>query len=300
MSLTNASQLYIHLGPPKTATTSLQKAFQDYRSDSYYYGGIFYPRDKQQTLADLILSRILKQSNKLPDSIEDQIRTNLKTYNKILISEERILTIDKVANWKVKLSNLYSLLAEYDSTIILTVRNPIDAIPSYYQETFNGLPKSLQNNLSDFIKSDYCKIFRYKYFIDYLKNIGFTKVILVDYRELIRGKCTFNDFISQSESSNNQPIELVQLNKSKKNNDSRLSSRVSLKGFISKKIAIIPKPKVLKGKAYSKVFLDLLPNTKISKNKKLPIINAHDDNLKVFLDEYDQILKQMGASKTHN
>lgn len=38
-------KLYLHIGPPKTATTSLQIALQQANLPGVHYGGIFQPRE---------------------------------------------------------------------------------------------------------------------------------------------------------------------------------------------------------------------------------------------------------------
>ena len=38
-------KLYLHIGPPKTATTSLQIAFQEAHLSGLHYGGTFLPRE---------------------------------------------------------------------------------------------------------------------------------------------------------------------------------------------------------------------------------------------------------------
>ena len=40
-----AGKLYLHIGPPKTATTSLQVAFQETDLAALHYGGTFQPRE---------------------------------------------------------------------------------------------------------------------------------------------------------------------------------------------------------------------------------------------------------------
>jgi hypothetical protein len=296
MSLTNKGHLFIHLGPPKTATTSLQKAFQELRHKQVFYGGIYHPRGTRQSIADMILHDIESGKQKYYDLVINNIHEALQSYDFLIISEEKFLINNKNSTWKQKIQEMYKYLDDFNPTIILTIRNPLDAIPSYYQQIYIGLPKRLRKNFSDFIKSDYCKIYHYEYLINYLNNIGFKKINLIDFNKLTDGNCTLQDFIGHGELKIDSPIIISHFNKSKQISKTRISQPTTLKRYFSIKISAIPKSRVFVGMGLSKILLDLIPNFMVSSGKELPIINKTDTNLKKFVEEYENILNPINVS----
>ena len=157
---------------------------------------------------------------------------------KVLILSEEMLTAHHPKNsWKSKIDRLYKYLCDFDPVVIFTIRNPVQALPSYFQEIFNSLDVYYQQNYLEFIHSDYCDVYKYKTFLGYLQKTGFTRIVVLDYDQLIEGKYCISDLIPV-DSSITTDIEKITISL-KKNNQSfskdnkRYAKPVSLRKIIN-------------------------------------------------------------------
>jgi hypothetical protein len=164
-------KIIVHIGLPKTATTTLQTdLFPNISSDYLYYPGVIQPRDSTQHNFFLQFCNAVNSVNSISEfRMElEQILSNSKT---ILISEEMFTVSSSSATWRNKLENLSAILAGFDYKIIFTVREPVSAMFSYYCELYSVFIKDkyLYLNLTEneyfmecALHRDEMKIFHYK------------------------------------------------------------------------------------------------------------------------------------------
>lgn len=200
---TGNKQLYIHIGPPKTATTSFQKYFNKNDVGGINYQGIIQPRSSNDAtfckrLHNAIFGHITKNHNIRPDLSDDEI---------VFCSEEMFLVESHGIAWQYKIKALFELTESFSPKIIIVLRDPKDAIRSYYQELYHRLDTDKIASINDFAKSNYCKIYDYDYLVKCLYLIGFKKVIMLDFNYLVNGRYRISDIFD----CNNHDI--VNLNK---------------------------------------------------------------------------------------
>lgn len=118
----------IHIGPPKTGTTTIQFLLDKYKNDIFIGGN------------NLILKDIHFAINKLLDN-----------NSTLVYSDERVLMeYYKNENWKQHLNRLKEVFSieGVKTEVIITIRNPADALPSLYQQLkiLNGFQILLYKN----------------------------------------------------------------------------------------------------------------------------------------------------------
>lgn len=205
------AKIFVHLGLPKTATTSLQMdVFSKINDPSFEYIGVCLPRgSKQKSIYDLFLESINTGNN-----IE---KTNLylKEYNddlNVLISDEGITTGD----WRSKIKNLEKCLKGLDYHLIVTVREPLSAMVSQYVQQYFFLRNENKIFSEIALKHDLMTIYHYRTFFTYLLNhFEQSRISVFQIENIIQGK--FDDILSLL--SVNQPFELLANNVKKKTSE---------------------------------------------------------------------------------
>lgn len=177
-------KIFIHIGLPKTGTTTLQKEYFPYIT-SFYYSGVNQPREnvidcdiynlliRYVTYKDIDVSKVVNAINARPEA-------------NILISEEMIT----VGDWENKLANLAKILANFDDfSIIVSVREPISGAFSYYAEIYDLYFKDSNISFLDACRSSYLKIFDYKYLFEKLSSIfPKEKIVAVKFEDVFLEK----------------------------------------------------------------------------------------------------------------
>lgn len=102
-------RIIIHIGPPKTATTSLQMAFEQIKHHKFQYGGVFQPRNRNTgSLCDRIYSDC-SNKNVNPsfiDCAKKELTTLVDEGKTILISEEMFLLEQDGTSIRAKIKRL--------------------------------------------------------------------------------------------------------------------------------------------------------------------------------------------------
>lgn len=287
-------KLYIHIGPPKTATTSLQYFFQELNIDNLYYGGIIQPRGSStlKSLMRLVYSDICSGVYNNRNEVIEQVNSN---FNKnIVLSEEMILLENKDISWRKKVKNLYDYFKDLDPIIIFTLREPRDAIISYYQELYHGLDEKMKKDFYIFIESDYCDIYRYEDLLIFLRQTGFKKIKTVDYEKLINGDQYLDSFLSHSKSIPRIRISLKKENISWNKNGFRYTKPIKLKKQIKKKLVESPiYPIIAKNKYWkdlSKIFFRVFPEINLS--GQIIEANYKENDFIIFQTQYSTLKKE--------
>lgn len=160
------NRIILHLGLPKTGTTSLQKDVFPRLNCNYL--GVVQPRDMRQS--DLFL-KISNYSISGADLEKETIRADLAAqlrFSNLLISEESFL-VDSIFkkqyfSWQEKIRNLAELLLPFETEILVTLRKPLEGLESYYSELAESdyAEEVAQFSFVDFIRaSNFAKIFDY-------------------------------------------------------------------------------------------------------------------------------------------
>ena len=177
-------KIFIHIGLPKTATSTLQMdVFPKINTSKITYLGINEPRENIQ---NPIFSFFMKSiySGIEVDYIKHLLAEELKKGKNLLISEEMIV----VGDWKQKILNLARIIKDFDYQLIITVREPAEAMFSYYVELYHIFKKEKLTFYDTAIYNDYMKIFYYKCFIQHLlKYFEKDRINIFKFEEIIKG-----------------------------------------------------------------------------------------------------------------
>jgi len=222
------NKLFIHIGPPKTGTTSFQYWLSNQTIEGYCYEGVIQPRSIEPVkLSNILASNISTDSEKiLVSRIEELIE-----YNSIIISEELLSVTYDRNEWEGHLNNIYRVVSKFEPIIIITVRNPNEVIRSYYQQVYHRLDPKLKRDINWFADSDWCNCFNYSFLSSNLSKFGFTNIKYIDFTKLVSGRYKFNDIFEGSDKRN---ILLSKENISLKKGANILSiKKVSLKRTIA-------------------------------------------------------------------
>ena len=183
-------KVVFHIGLPKTATTTLQsEVFPDLVGDDVVYVGVLQPRENNEQpemyceLYEAIDSGLGldKARRRLVDSLESD--------KQLILSEEMILVSGERSSWREKLSNLSRLLEGLEYVLLVTVRDPVAGLFSYYLERFSQLPERYKDNFLDCaLKDEAMEIFHYgKLSHELLTKFDAYKVKVIAFEDVVGG-----------------------------------------------------------------------------------------------------------------
>lgn len=188
MSLSSSpSKVFVHIGLPKTATTTLQyEFFPKFNNSNIVYVGLRTPRRQKQSL----LFEYFDKAVRLGEDIEQAnilLKSELQKRKSILVSDELCLVSHKEqGSWREKMARLHKLLSGCQHAILVTVREPAEASFSYYVQMYHNFRKVKTPFLSLVKDSEAMEIYHYgkliheleRYFHrDCLHFIPFEKII---------------------------------------------------------------------------------------------------------------------------
>lgn len=132
-------RVYVHIGLPKTATTTLQlDYFPHVNNDEYQYLGVFQPRG--QEAPDLLFTKVISAARSgggLEEANRDLKERLNSGQRSIIISEEMLTVGNAEVTWQEQLSNLSKILSGIDHRVLVTVREPVSAMFSFYVELYH-------------------------------------------------------------------------------------------------------------------------------------------------------------------
>ena len=185
--------IIVHIGPPKTATTSLQLALEEISHPNFHYAGTFQPRARN---ADSLCQRLYRVcSGKSPHqddikNVRGELKSHLQEGKTIFLSEETFLLEQDHASIHSKIKLLRSVLAGFDCKILISARPGKSALPSLYQERFNSLPMPLQIDFSAFCRDKRSACYNYSDICKMLEGSGFDDIIISEFDKLSSGSVT--------------------------------------------------------------------------------------------------------------
>lgn len=186
--------LYIHVGKGKTATTFLQnKIFNDHKDINYI------AKDKNNYPEWLIQWHYADDFhyNNIKDTIRNKLYDNLQKDKINVISSEAFSIVGDLYKQVNRIKDIYP-----EAKIILTLRDPIDAILSFYKYNIKeeGFTSSLENCIDwkrtpmVFYKRKpiYIADFYYNEIINlYIKFFGKENLLILQYEDLMNNNKKF-------------------------------------------------------------------------------------------------------------
>ena len=159
----------IHLGLPKTATTLLQQYCFDLIGDKYDYLGVRQPRASlQQPLFEALASaldypeeKFLSNLTDIKRRLIDSSKDSASRGSSILISEECFLLDSAHTTWQQKVERLGVIFKNQNVHILLTIRDPVSAVHSYYIEMYHKIKQRHKSLLSFALNDNRAEIFHY-------------------------------------------------------------------------------------------------------------------------------------------
>ena len=190
--------LHIHIGPPKTASTSVQLALQSVDLPGFHYLGSHQPREQDgRGFSNLLHAYCSGLTNEISSDLEERlldIRGRISAGETVVLSEEMFLVWQDRAHFWTKLERLEQVFEELPRSYVVTMRDPKDALPSYYQELYTRL--SAREKLNPALFFDHCRCDCYDYasiaswFVK--RNISFRTV---DFDSLKAGSLILREFL---------------------------------------------------------------------------------------------------------
>lgn len=167
-----APKILVHIGLPKTATTTLQQQVFPtvaQATSGLIYCGVKQPRGEQESTG---LYRVFMDAMALGDfdTFHEEV-DRLEEAECLLFSEEMLTVTDNVQRWEDRLKNLSSLLESYDYRILITVRDPIAAIYSYYLERYEFFKQEYPEFSVDIQDHAAMSIYRYASFFPMVETL---------------------------------------------------------------------------------------------------------------------------------
>lgn len=167
-----------HVGPPKTATTAIQYALQRISGAHICYLGTNQPRSENKVdsiYLDLIQLVRDKADDDVIVEIQRKINQELEAGIDLILSEELFLVNQDNVRFEQKLLRLSQVIGCYPCIIVVSLRDPIAALKSYYLELYFRQALSPQISFEDFLVSE-ALTYDYPYLLDTLKKCGFENV----------------------------------------------------------------------------------------------------------------------------
>lgn len=286
-------RLFLHIGPPKTATTSLQLAFESLEHPQYRYLGVFQPRERNQgSLAQQLHTEVNKgEDGPLYSSVE-QIKLLVRSGGIVLLSEEMLSLAQNNITTADKIALLGRLFNEIPVTVLTTLRDPIDGLPSLYQELYQNLPFELAMSFSRFCSSDCSECFNYGYLATNLEDAGFSDVRWLDFQGVKAGTITTEDIFGTFDLWCCSPLATTKTNVGEKSGDgsSRILKPLTLKGLgRSPASRALIDTLGLSGTPFIKGLSAILDRISIRRNRKRKLV-VPSTRAKELCDGYDRAL----------
>lgn len=134
-------KIFVHIGLPKTATSTLQTdVFPKLQDERLKYLGV--DGDRKEGKSSEIYYQFMDavESGGEIESIRSKISDSLRECD-LLLSEEMLTVSSAMVPWQVKLDRVAEILSGFDYTVIVSVREPVSALFSYYVELYPRFAK---------------------------------------------------------------------------------------------------------------------------------------------------------------
>lgn len=205
-------RLFLHIGPPKTATTSLQAALEALVHPRYAYAGVYQPRERNEgSLASHLHHAVLGNTAATQNAVEG-IESLLSAGKVVLLSEEMLSLEQQGITTEAKIARLGEILTGIETTMVVTLRSPTEGLASLYQELYPGLPLDLQLDFTRFCISGRSQCFDYMGLKEDLELVGLEDIRWLNFSSILGGALTTRDIFGQYDLWNGEALSLPQLN----------------------------------------------------------------------------------------
>lgn len=157
-----AKQLIIHIGPPKTATTSLQTLLQNSKSDSWLYLGVRQDRTGSD-FSDTLL-KYVRGNHQSETFMLNCFKEYFQESDTLVVSEEMLVLPTEHRSTLEMLRQLNRVLVQLDVEIrFVYIKREIESVViSLYQELFPQLFGMFHSDFHSFCRSYYMDMFNLK------------------------------------------------------------------------------------------------------------------------------------------
>jgi hypothetical protein len=184
-----SGKIFVHIGLPKTATTTLQaEFFPSIANKEIVFLGVYQPRSETQDQLFVDIYEAINSGHSL-DKVNELIRVKLLSGMSLIISEEMITVTQDSVTFNTKLEHLSRLLNGLDYQIILTVREPVTALFSYYVERYDEFRLRHMGFMDAALNDESMYIFHYKKLVNsILTNFDKRRVHVYRFEDIINGR----------------------------------------------------------------------------------------------------------------
>ncbi|PKG43429.1 sulfotransferase domain-containing protein [Psychroflexus sp. MES1-P1E] len=183
-------KIILHIGSPKTGSSTLQSLFNKILKQNYIGVG-----SREAHLNEEIINFVRGERQNIND-IQNDIYKLLDKNQTLLYSDERVLfEYTSENNWKQQLKKLFDVfnLNQVELSVVIGVRDPVDALPSLYQQMRNIKSVCLLS-LQEFVNTRQASIFNYEMLKVELFKIGFKDLKYFDFKSLSDEKVDLTSF----------------------------------------------------------------------------------------------------------
>jgi hypothetical protein len=181
-------KVYVHIGLPKTATTTLQADFfPSLKGGVYDYIGTPQPRDVAKDPLYMQLYQVIRTGVDISGAKKALVE-RLSEGKSIIFSEEAIVVREQDVPWQKKLENLAVILDGVEFKLLVTVREPVAAMFSFYVELYqrykneNRSWQELATEHNDF------KIYHYEFLYFELERLfGHRSISTAHFEKIVKG-----------------------------------------------------------------------------------------------------------------
>lgn len=178
-------RLVIHVGLPKTGSTSVQETVFPYCQKDVLYAGKISTKSTHPILEAIRSFACLDGGIEGTDLFRRACRDISSEVRQILVSDEMLVVDTGALTWQRKLENLAKALAAEECEILVVVRDPFDALYSFYVETYHSNWTNV--SFEEFItSSNQASLYKYGYLAKTLcKLFGHSKVKFVHWSKML-------------------------------------------------------------------------------------------------------------------
>lgn len=205
-----SGRLFLHIGPPKTATTSLQVALEGLAHPRYRFLGTLQPRARNADSPAQRVYRAVMQDSAGP--VVSELRDLVGTGAVVVLSEEMLPLQQSGLATGEKIARLGRILSGIPTTVLITLRDPVEALPSLFQELRPGLPLALQLSFARFCTDGLTECYDYARLADHLAGAGLADLRWIDFRRIAAGCLTTADLFGGHDLWTATPLSLERLN----------------------------------------------------------------------------------------
>ncbi|TLS78412.1 hypothetical protein FE236_01280 [Mariprofundus erugo] len=190
ISLLSMGKIVVHIGLPKTATTTLQMdVFPALPEERITYLGVCQPRESAVSTELYYQFAQAVNSGLGIEEVRRSIGRALDSSRTLIISEEMFTVCTNVSTWRQKLGFLQQMIAGFDYELIVTVREPAAALFSYYCEMFPWFNHERQHSFVGLALNDErMEIFHYGKLTGYLLSLfDKERIHVIKFEDIIAG-----------------------------------------------------------------------------------------------------------------